>query len=232
MAPFVISSAARYQGEMLRAVLSLVCPLLLLAASLRAEMVWEKSFQSFHRLPSDGHLETKFAFHNEGKSPVKVRSVRTSCGCTSAKLVKDIYAPGESGEISVRFTFGDRKGAHRKVITVTTDDKSEPTELSLQVVIDEPLAIRPALVFWKTGEAGAAKSVQVNAEPGKPVRVKSVMSSNPRIAAKLDTIKAGEQYSIAITPADTSKKESAEITVETDFPADQPRSYTIHARIK
>ena len=172
------------------------------------------------------------SWRNEGKTPVTVRKVRTSCGCTSAKLGKDTYAPGEQGEITVRFTFGDRRGPHRKIITVVTDDKPEPTELSLQVWIHEPLAIVPALVFWKTGEAGTAKSVQLTSEPGTPVRVRSVMSSNPRLAAKLETIKPGEQYAVSVTPVDTSKKESAEITVETDFPADQPRSYTIHARIK
>ena len=216
---------------MLRAV-PLFLSLLLAAASLHAELVWEKAIQNFHRLPGDGHLETKFAFRNAGKTPVTVQKVRTSCGCTSAKLGRDTYTPGESGEVSVRFTFGDRKGPHRKIITVITDDKPEPTELSLQVWIEEPMTITPALVFWKTGEAGAAKSVQMTTSPGTPVRVKSIASSNPRIAAKLETIKAGEQYAVSVTPADTSKKESAEITVETDYPADQPRSYTIHARIK
>ena len=217
---------------MLRTALSIACPLLLFTVPLRAEIKWEQPFQNFHRTPGDGHLETKYVFQNAGKAPVTISKVRTSCGCTSAKLGKNTFAPGEQGEISVRFTFGDRKGPHRKIITVISDDKPEPTELSLQVWIHEPLTIAPALVFWKTGEANAAKSVQLSTEAGTPVRVKSVTSSNPRLAAKLETIKAGEQYAVSVTPADTTKKESAEITVETDFPADQPRSYTIHARIK
>ncbi len=215
-----------------RAVLSIACLLPLFTATARAELKWEQPFQNFHRLPSDGHLETKYVFQNAGKTPVTIGKVRTSCGCTSAKLAKNTFAPGEQGEISVRFTFGDRKGPHRKIITIISDDKPEPTELSLQVWIHEPLTIAPALVFWKTGEANAAKTVQLSTEAGTQVRVKSVASSNPRLAAKLETIKAGERYAVSVTPADTTKKESAEITVETDFPADQPRSYTIHARIK
>ena len=216
---------------MLRAVFSICC-FAIVVAPLHAGLVFTKSAQNFHRAPGDGHLETKFAFRNEGKAPVTIRKVRTSCGCTSAKLVKNTFDPGEQGEITVRFTFGDRKGPHRKIIAVDTDEKPDAAELSLQVWIHEPLAIAPALVFWKTGEAVAAKTVQVTAEPGTPVRVKGVASSNPRLAAKLETIKAGSQYVVSVTPADTAKKESAEITIETDFPADQPRSYTIHARIK
>jgi Protein of unknown function (DUF1573) len=217
---------------MLRAAFAIVCPLAFLAGPLHAELVWEKSAQNYHRSPSDGHVEAKFAFRNQGKTPVTVRKVRTSCDCTSAKLPKNTFDPGEQGEITVRFTFGDRKGPYRKIISVITDDKPAPTDLSLQVWIQESLTIAPALVFWKTGAASDTRAVQLTAAPGTPVRVKSVTSSNPRLAAKLETIKPGGQYVVSVTPADTSKKESAEITVETDFPADAPRSYTIHARIK
>ena len=54
----------------------------------------------------------------------------------------------------------------------------------------------------------------------------------PRLTAKLENTKAGEPYTISVAPADTTQKESAEISVQTDFPADAPRAYTIHARIK
>ena len=216
---------------MLRAALSIACPLLF-SAPLHAEIKWERPVQNFHRAPGDGHLETKYVFKNAGKTPVTINKVRTSCGCTSAKLAKNTFDPGEQGEITVKFTFGDRTGPHRKIIVVDTDEKPDAAQLSLLVWIHEPLTIAPALVFWKTGEAAAAKTVQLTAEGGTQVRVKSVASSNPRLAAKLETIKAGSEYAVSVTPADTSAKESAEITVETDFPADQPRSYTIHARIK
>ena len=46
------------------------------------------------------------------------------------------------------------------------------------------------------------------------------------------TIKAGEQYAVAVQPADTVQKESAEISMLTDFPADAPRTYILHARVK
>jgi hypothetical protein len=94
------------------------------------------------------------------------------------------------------------------------------------------VTLAPALVFWRTGEAAAAKSVQFTAEAAHPVHIKSVTSSSPRLTAKLETTKAGEQYAISVTPVDTAQKESAEISVQTDFPADAPRAYTIHARIK
>lgn len=218
---------------MLRPTLFAVIGLLLcLVPAVKADLKWEKPWQEFHRLPSDGHVEAKYTFRNEGKKPVTIRKVKTSCGCTSAKLAKDTYAPGEQGEVAVRFTFGDRTGAHRKVITVTSDDQPEPTELNIVVWIDEPLKLTPTLVYWKTGEAPAPKTVQITGDGKTPVRIKSVASSNPRLAARLEKSKDDDTYTVTITPADTGSKASADIVLETDFPADQPRSYTIFARIK
>ena len=67
---------------------------------------------------------------------------------------------------------------------------------------------------------------------GQHVRIKGVTSSNPRLPAKLETIKTGEQYVVSVQPSDTVQKESAEISVLTDFPADAPRTYILQARVK
>jgi hypothetical protein len=202
-------------------------------AKAQAELKWDHPIQQFHRVPEDKEILAHYTFKNVGTTPITIKTLRSSCGCTTAHLDKKTYAPDESGEVIVRFVFGDRKGWYRKGVAVTTDEKSaEPQTLGLIIEIRDPVTLAPALVFWKTGEPVAAKSVQFNADPAQPVRIKSVTSSNPRVSAKLDTIKAGEQYAISVTPADTAQKESAEISVQTDFPPDAPRAYIIHARIK
>ena len=161
-----------------------------------------------------------------------MKSITTSCGCTTASLDKKVYQPGEAGEIVAVYKFPFQHGALRKLVTVVTDDHpKEPAILDIRVFVHEPFEVKPALVYWRTGAAPEAKTVQLLAD-GYPVHVKSVTSSNPRITATLQTVKAGEEYSVAIKPADTAQKETAEITVLTDFPAAAPHSYTIHARIK
>ncbi len=198
-----------------------------------AELKWDRPQQNFQRTPEDGEIEVRFAFRNAGAGPVTIKTLRPSCGCTTAHLEKKTFAPGEAGEVVARFVFGDRRGPHRKTIEVRTDDAAaEPVVLDLRVNIHDPLSIAPALVFWKRGEAGEAKTVQLTADAEQRVRIKSVVSSNPRVAAKLETIKAGEHYMVSVTPADTGQKESAEISVLTDFPADAPHTYVIHARVK
>ena len=197
----------------------------------RGELKFDKPVQEFHRVPDDGHVEAHFIFKNTGAEPVKVRRVVTSCGCTTASLGKNVFAPGETGQIDVKFTFGSRRGPHRKIVSVVLEDKTE-LPLDLRVWIHEPLTVAPALVYWKVGEPGAAKAVQLTVADGQKIGVKSVVSSNPRITAAVEAVKPGEQYVVNVKPADTAQKETAELTVQTDFPPDAPRAYTIHARIK
>lgn len=207
--------------------------LLFVCAPLRAELKWDKTIQDFNRTPDDKVIEPRYTFHNIGTTPITIKTLRSSCGCTTAKLEKKTYAPGEQGEVTLRFVFGDRKGFYHKTVTVTTDEKDvQPVVLDLRIFIHEPLTMTPALVFWKTGEAPTAKTVQLTAEPAQKVHIKSVASSNPKLTAKLDTTTPGENYTVSIQPADTAQKETAEIQVVTDFPADAPHTYTIFARIK
>lgn len=178
-------------------------------------------------------MEAQYAFRNAGTAPITIKSLRSSCGCTTARLEKKTYAPGEKGEVTLRFSFGDRMGLYHKAVTVSTDEKSsEPQVLDLIVHIHDPVTFAPALVWWRRGETAGAKSVEVNAAPGERVAITGVSSTNPRFTARLVTAQAGQKYAVVITPTDTAAKEAAEIKVQTDFPADAPRAYTVHARVK
>ncbi|MGB8170581.1 MAG: hypothetical protein WCF18_23965, partial [Chthoniobacteraceae bacterium] len=60
----------------------------------------------------------------------------------------------------------------------------------------------------------------------------SIHSSNPRLKATLRTLEHGKHYVIEVQPADTTQREICQVSVQTDFPPDAPRSYTVHARVK
>jgi len=199
----------------------------------RAQLKWDQPIQDFHRVPEDKEIYAHYAFHNTGATPVTFKGLRSSCGCTTAHLDKKTYAPNESGEVMIHFIFGDRKGYYRKTVTVTTDDKTaEPVVLNLLITIHDPVTVSPTLVYWKIGQPATPQSVQFAVDPGARVHIKGVASSNPRLIARLDATKPGDPYTISVQPADTTQKDSAEISVQTDFPPDAPRAYTIHARIK
>jgi hypothetical protein len=197
-----------------------------------AELVWEHPAQEFQRRPEDAELNVNFAFRNDGKTPVTVTKVTSSCGCATAELPKKTYAPGESGTLTSKFTFGGRRGMQAKSISVATDD-GKTAQLSFQcLILDEPLVLSPAFVWWRVGEAAKAKPVDVAiADPGK-LHITAVASSNPRIAATLNASAPGEKSTVQIQPADTARQETAQVFVQTDFPPEGPKAYVIEVRIK
>lgn len=204
-----------------------------ITGNLHAELRWDKPVQEFHRTPQDKYVEAKFTFKNNGSTPVTIEKVRTSCGCTTADLAKKTYAPGEQGELAVKFSFGGRIGAQRKLVRVFSSDRGdEPSVLDLRVFITQPVTVSPSLLLWRVGSPNEPKMVQLTMNPEQPVKVKKVSSTNPRVSASLQPVKAGEQYFVSVKPVDTTAREAAEIKVETDFPPDAPRTYTIHVRVK
>ncbi|MDX9982247.1 MAG: DUF1573 domain-containing protein, partial [Lentisphaeria bacterium] len=83
-------------------------PLLLSLATLAAaqDIVWEQTEIEFKPKPGDTEARAEYHFVNQGKKPVTVRRVRSTCGCTTARLQDgDTYQPGEKGTIEVVFRF-------------------------------------------------------------------------------------------------------------------------------
>lgn len=70
---------------------------------------------------SDGNR--LFVFTNTGSSSLTINKVTSSCGCTIPKKPSAPIAPGEKGEIQVRYDT-NRTGPFRKTITVSSDAKT------------------------------------------------------------------------------------------------------------
>ena len=197
----------------------------------RGELFWESSAQEFERTPGDGSVEAHYSFKNIGSTPVTILRISSSCGCTVAQTDKKTYLPGESGQITARFSFGNRKGLQRKVIAVGLSDGTEK-QLALNVSILEPLTVRPNLLLWRVGENATPKTVQLTSAKGVPLKIRSVSSSSPRVTAELQPKADAFDYTVTVAPVDTAEKLSTIVMIETDYPPDAPKSYPVHVRVK
>jgi hypothetical protein len=179
---------------------------LLLAASqpLMAQLKWDT--QSVDRAPaiSDTKVEVAFGFENAGKSPVTIDALKSSCDCTLATLEKKTYAPGERGTISAMFKIGDRKGKQAISITVLSDQGTQIGDLRLNVAIPEVAKLMPTLVSWKTNAEPDAKNIEVQAAPGRTIRVVKATSKG-NVRTSIETIEEGARYRVVISPEDTTK---------------------------
>ncbi len=75
---------------------------------------------------NSGPKDCVFKFTNKTKISIGIYLVTTSCGCTTAEYSTKEYAPGESGEIKVKYA--NDKGAHELseslIVYFTTTSKS------------------------------------------------------------------------------------------------------------
>ncbi len=58
-----------------------------------------------------------FDFVNDGKEPLIISNVRSSCGCTVPEYPRTPIGPGESSQIKVKYNT-NRVGPFRKTITI------------------------------------------------------------------------------------------------------------------
>lgn len=66
-----------------------------------------------------------FEFVNSGNQPLVISKVYSSCGCTIPKKPEAPIAPGEKGEIQVKYDT-NRVGPIRKTITVNSNAENTP----------------------------------------------------------------------------------------------------------
>ncbi|MEO0795781.1 MAG: DUF1573 domain-containing protein [Verrucomicrobiota bacterium] len=127
-----------------------------------ANLVFETTRVDHQAETTDKEYVAVFPFANEGSEPVTIRSIKTSCGCTTPKLDKKTYQPGESGEITATFEFGSRTGHQSKIVTVITDEeKPEVFKLRLSVEIPVIMQMNPRILNWKKGEELSPKEMLI-----------------------------------------------------------------------
>lgn len=90
------------------------------------KIVFKETDYNFDTVKSGTVVTYKFEFKNEGKKPLDILKVKTSCGCTTTKLKETTYKKGKSGSIDITFNTSGRRGRQHKTITVITNDPKNP----------------------------------------------------------------------------------------------------------
>lgn len=189
---------------------------LALAQSGFAGLKWEQTQIELHPKPGDPSAVGSFKYHNEGKETVHIKSVHTSCGCTTATRAKDDIAPGESGEITATFKVGSSTGPQQKTVQVETDDPAAPvTVLTLRAIIPQLVELQPSFVYWDANETPTPKVIKVKTARELNVKNLNVTSSSPDFETKVTSAGTNE-FKIEVQPHDTSRAVNATLTVQPD----------------
>ena len=100
--------------------LFLLIPLSIIAQEKGASISFETDTIDYGEILKGSDGVRTFIFENIGDAPIEIQSVKSSCGCTIPKKPKGPIAPGEKGEIQVKYDT-NRLGVFRKTITINTN---------------------------------------------------------------------------------------------------------------
>ena len=103
------------------------------------EIQFDKEVWHFGQNKQGEILIHVFTFTNGGDAPLKIKQVRTSCGCAAALVSKKEIEPGEKGEIKVTFNTKGYGGNVAKYVFVESNDPEQPNkQLTVQASIEIP----------------------------------------------------------------------------------------------
>lgn len=63
-------------------------------------------------------VEHTFKFKNVGEAPLVITDTKVTCGCTTPSFTREPVAPGEDGEIQVKFNSAGKSGKVAKTVTI------------------------------------------------------------------------------------------------------------------
>lgn len=84
------------------------------------KIVFNKTVHDFGELVQNTPAVCEFKFYNKGKSPLIVKNVHASCGCTIPSWSSEPIMPGDSGVIQVKYSTATL-GAIDKLIDVSSN---------------------------------------------------------------------------------------------------------------
>ena len=128
-----------------------------------ARSMFSNTKHDFGTVARAANTEFRFEFENRSKQTVHVRSVRTSCNCTTPSIVTDTVAPGQVGVILARFNTHSHTGSKQATVTVTFD-KPQFAEVQLTVkgYIRSDIVFNPGEAVFGNVQEGEAKSMSID----------------------------------------------------------------------
>jgi copper(I)-binding protein len=179
----------------------------------------------FGSVPQGKKVEHAFLIKNNGDTPLSIKSIRPSCGCTAANAATLQVQPGKSTEIKVTFNSSNFAGVIHKTIILETDDPKTPVHtLALKGSVIEEVTVSPRQINLGLLKANATKETAVTVVNNgrSPIKLLSVKTPLPQIIATLskNLIKPGESGIINVIASLRSGDQllSGYLTIKTDAP--------------
>jgi hypothetical protein len=97
-----------------------------------AVMTFKESEFDFGTIKQGEVVEHTFTFTNTGKTPLVIENASASCGCTAPDWTKTPVAPGEKGEVKVRFDSNGKAGQQSPTVTIRANTEPNIIRIAMK----------------------------------------------------------------------------------------------------
>jgi hypothetical protein len=160
---------------------------------------------NFGVIDGSQRVEHLFILQNKGNSPLEVKGMRFSCGCTGAKLESPVILPGESCPLRININPEGRQGDITAYVALSTNDPKQPSLiLKLKAQIVQRFRIVPANLSFDEliPNSKASISAQLHfVDPALSFRISEVQTDLPGILGSAELDPGGRSYTIRLTTA-------------------------------
>jgi hypothetical protein len=182
---------------------------------------FEKPIYDFGKVRAGDPVKHTFIFTNLGDATLILANVQPSCGCTTAGEWSRQVEPGKTGTIPVQFNSGNYSGPVTKTVTVTSNDKRQPS-LGLQIkgTLWKPIEVTPQLAVLNLpagAQTNATTVVRIVSNLDEPITLSAPESNNRAFTAQLTPTQPGKEFQLTISAAPPFEpgKAQAQITLKT-----------------
>lgn len=134
-----ILNKRRFSVEFLS--LSILILLLSGCAGGKPDIVVDTKRHDFGQVKQGDVVTTEIKVRNSGKKELKIESVATSCGCTSAQVKPKIIPSGGEGKLVIRYDSGshpDKGPIERHVYIASNDPEKAEVDIIITAEVQPP----------------------------------------------------------------------------------------------
>jgi hypothetical protein len=159
-------------------------------------------------------VSVDFVLHNNSQQVVEIKNAKVECSCTIVIIPKAIIPPGADRIVTMRVDTSERQGLQQKGAYVVFNDKSDPIYLSLEMYIPTTLSVSPGSLTWPEAGERVAKSVHLDVNPERSIKISSVESTDPNFVVKSTIDEVKRSLNVSLCPIDMNDAHSADILIK------------------
>ncbi|MDA7980930.1 MAG: DUF1573 domain-containing protein [Pirellulales bacterium] len=159
-----------------------------------ARKMFSTTHHDFGTVARGAKSEFRFQFKNLYKEDIHVASIRSSCGCTTPKILTNTLKTHDTGEILAVFNTQAFLGSRTAVLTLVIDKPYyAEVQLNIKGYIRGDVVLNPGGVQFGALDQGEIKEKTINLEYAgrNDWQIVDVRTANPHLQAELNETRRG-----------------------------------------